>query len=119
MREKPTEIVVNARLEVLRELARWRDTLMPLLRKQGIDPSPEQPLDGHTWPREDAWQNKWDDIVLAVRELSALGHISVTGMDSEPQEDWGLCITDAGYDWINAHDALGEAEQEAPPRTEG
>ncbi len=110
-----TEVKVNARLELLRMLVMWRDTLIPLLKKELPDHQPREGvnLGGHTMPPGDDWENEWEDMILAAKELAAIGHITLEGRDKWEPEDWYVTITPAGADHITAHDLIGESAQEA------
>ena len=101
------QINENARLELLRTLAGWRD-LLPKLRETLPDIAEEQALDGHSHPP--AWANPWVDIVTAARECEGLGHVRLSRW-GHPTE-WSIAITDAGYAWIKARDVIGEITQE-------
>lgn len=99
--EMPDTVVnENPRLELLRALAEWRETEPKLAAQFGWEPGKyaSVPLG------EYEWRNPWDLVVLAARESAAIGHITKVGEM--------VAITDAGYAWIQAHDALGEATQE-------
>lgn len=60
------------------------------------------------------WSHEPEDMVLAAKEAAALGHIELQPVSGNLHFMFGymMRITDAGYDHIKAHDAIGEAEQE-------
>lgn len=91
---KDTVVVENARLELLRRLAWFRE----YMAKRRFDWPTHCPL----W--EDPWVNPESDILLAIREARLLGQI-------EGGPDY-YRITDAGYDWIKTYDATGELNHE-------
>ena len=125
-----TQVAENARLELLRLAALLEDTI-----PWGRDNYPSRwPLfegkaDGGTWENSD------DDIILALEEAVKLGHMEANALHASNDpvakmhanlrggREWMCRITPAGYDWIKAHDVVGEATQEparrAPHGTEG
>lgn len=124
-----TRIAENARLELLRRWALWRD-MVPRMKELApqVEWERPQPLGaGYLNPErscgngkeDDLYDNKWEDIVLAARECAAIGHLELHGRDRESlgwwdsqAGNWCVKITDAGYDWIKAHDAIGESRHE-------
>ena len=100
----------NARLEVLRCLARYRETLDGEAAAGRDDHLPKfVPLFSGEWANDD------DDIVLAARECTKLGEIEMDFGGSFTRRLLGpmVRITDLGLDRIRAHDAFGETEQDA------
>lgn len=97
------------RLSLLRNLAALRDW-------EARNPDM---VDEH-WPTHTPlfgaaeWSYDADAMKLAAREAAAIGHIDATTLTGVPAAMFGcmIRITDAGYDYIKAHDAIGEAEQE-------
>ena len=113
---------------LLRRLLEWRDVAHPILRERYPDDPWSQkgaaiPMHCHCLDLDDAWGVPWDDAVLAARESAGIGHVLLHGRDQKPPEYWCIEITDAGADWIRAHDMLGEIEQEQaytpPPAAPG
>jgi hypothetical protein len=119
-----TQIALNARLELLRRYAWVRDYIRELNAKLGAG---EVRYDEDSPLHADPWQNADEDIQLAADEAVKVGQLECLGsrklIARHPKTGVGLYaegpgklyrITDAGYDWIRAHDALGEVAQEAP-----
>lgn len=114
-----TAIRENARLELLRAYAAVRDFVQEAWRKDGARYAPEwTPLFAGEW------ENVEEDVLLALKEAVALGQMEAEwATERSPQIVRTLqsvqgppCrITDAGYDFIRAHDAIGEASQEPLP----
>ena len=105
-----TAVNVGPRLAILRMLAAMRDW----------EATREDPTSEH-WPTHYPlfaagveWEHDDDDLRLAARELILLGHADGSSNSIIVESDYYLRITDAGYDHIKAHDAIGEAEQEVP-----
>lgn len=119
-----TKVCENARLELLRGLASWVDC-RARLHKQYPD---EEMWQGERYTFAPLfvgeWENSRADILLAAKECAALGEIEIAGrpdVKDMPVHVWDsivalegapVRITDKGYDWIKARDAIGEAEQE-------
>lgn len=107
-----TVVVENARLELLRMLALWREV---------------SATKGPNWPRlvplfEGEWGNSREDIILAAREANRLDQIEMHVCNDPAGRivaalhggfEAMVGITDSGYDWIKARDAAGEAAQES------
>lgn len=126
-----TRVAANGRLELLRKLAFYREQLMPMLAAKypGVwhDFPPLgvgylDPSSACGTPDAELYANPWGDIVLAARECEAIGQIEIRGRGASNQDRllngpgwWGVRITDAGLDWIHAHDALGELHQGPTP----
>jgi hypothetical protein len=108
--ETRTIVVENARLELLRGLAAAEDHHQARIN----DPAEEHP---EFWPTHyplfcGEWANAASDIILAAEESAKLGHIELH-KTTFPLMERMVRITPAGYAWIRAHDAIGEAAQEA------
>lgn len=112
-----TEVRENARLELLRNLAWYRDWCAKRAKEE-----PDEPLfrNGFAPLFCSEWENRREDIALAAKECDALGEIEMVRPDGTDKtfdvlvslEGAPVKITDKGYDWIRARDAIGEAEQE-------
>lgn len=104
-----TVVNENARLELMRCLADFRDWLEKWNKENGREPGYLRfvPL------FEEEWKNSEEMIRLAAREARALGHVEYT---VNTEAFFGLsemiAITDAGYAWIRSRDAVGEVAQE-------
>lgn len=103
MSDLETVVVENARLELLRSMADTADVLRGCVARGEMSD-----WDGWSPLFEDLAQNDADDIRLAARECAALGHIEL----SVDEGEYAVRLTDAGYTWIRARDAKGEAAQE-------
>lgn len=110
-----TAVIVNARLELLRNYATMRD----LVRKANSQMALPEELQTEEAPLfAGRWNNNRDDIRLAAKEAVSLGQLKYVGeyVAIGPFRIYGegglYTITDAGYDWIRAHDALAELRQE-------
>jgi hypothetical protein len=109
-----TVIVGNARLELLRGLAFYRDFHERMVREAGWESDFCRcvPLD----EAENEYENDYADIRLAARECAAVGEIERHYADNYSVRllfpDGVVAITDLGYARIKAHDAMGEAAQE-------
>lgn len=99
-----SEINMAPRLDLLRTLAALRDW------EATREPSPNYPTH---YPLFGAceYPHPADEMLLAVREASAMGQIEAT--PAPMIYGYMMRITDAGYDHIRAHDVAGEIEQEA------
>lgn len=97
-----TEICADARWELLRALAMWRDHERRTPDPLGLAPS-AVPLFGAC-----DWQHGRETMRLAVKECAALGEIEVLD-DDDPmlRAVYGcfLRITDKGYTAVAVHDA--------------
>jgi hypothetical protein len=109
-----TTVNENARLELLRTLASYRD-----FRATGAGANCQEyvPL----FCTE--FVNPREDVLLAATEASKIGQISLDHFDNDPMgravealQGPVVCITDEGYDWIRARDLLGEDAQETASR---
>lgn len=114
-----TVVKENARLELLRCFA--------FLQDFGEDKE--------HWPEwhplfEGEWENKNEDIILALSECTALGHMENRALHAGDSldrmmanirggRDWMVKITPAGYSWIKSHDVIGEAQQESVSPSRG
>lgn len=110
-----TIVIPNARLELLRALASWRDMHATLVAQEGWEPDFCRlvPLDA----AEADYENDYADIRLAARECAAVGEVELSipddAMGRALYPDGFVAITDLGYDRIEAHDVIGESEQDA------
>jgi hypothetical protein len=123
MSDVPQTIVnENARLELLRCLAEYRDfrAACGAKIKQGTGGA-ELPEYVPLFVPE--WTNDRADILLAATEAGKLGDILLAHYGGDPGgrmlealQGPVVCITDQGYDWIRARDLVGEDVQEAANR---
>ena len=109
-----TELRANARLELLRCLAFARDW-----HRARVAEDVAAGKDATLWGPEHVplhcgeFRNPVEDINLAAKECAAVGEIDLChATDGIEPNGPAVAITDKGYDWIRAHDALGEASQE-------
>ena len=98
-----TVVNENARLELLRSMAETHDVLSAMTERGELN------WNGWTPLHEDFAENNEEDFRLAARECAALGLID---LHIDDEGDYAVRLRPAGYDWIRAHDAIGEAMQE-------
>ncbi len=109
-----TEIRANARLELLRCLAFARDWHRARVAEDLAAGKPDLWGPEHVPLHCGEFRNPVADIDLAAKECAAIGEIElVHAKDGIEPNGPAVVITDKGYDWIRAYDALGEAQQEA------
>lgn len=120
-----TQVVENARLELLRALASFHDWLEGKRAKDVAEGKPDF-WPTHTPLLEGEWQNDAADIILAYEECLKLDHVDGNPLHTDGNSaaarivaavrggrEWMVRITPAGYAWIRAHDLVGEVQQEA------
>jgi hypothetical protein len=100
-----TKVVENARLELLRSQVETQDALT-----RAVEQGHLSRWDGWSPLHEDFAQNSPEDFRLAARECAALGHLE---LHTDDEGDMYVKITPQGYDWIRAHDLIGETAQES------
>lgn len=115
-----TRVNENARLEVMRLLAQLEDLGRDHEHWPEFTPLFECEAD-----EGGGWENDREDIILAVQEAVKLGHMEAHALHESTDRlnqimanlrggrEWMVKLTPAGYAWIRAHDAIGEARHEA------
>ena len=123
-----TTVVENARLELLRLAAMLEDMGRGCEHWPVWFPLFECEADGGPGS---GYKNDREDIIVALREAVALGQLESCALheSADPLDryianlrggrEWMVRLTPAGYDWIRAHDAIGEAAQELAAAARG
>src|SRR5687768_17397194 len=99
------------RLNILRGLAAFRDFERKLPESRDAAWPTHTPLLGVLAPED---REAPDDVLLlAARESVAMGWLDGNAVQTPFGPDMMVRLTDAGYDYIRAHDMVGEVRHEA------